>query len=104
MSGHPIITKETSIKQYHSIVKHFGITVADQESLNRKMKNSNSVFSIKCINGRQFENVGIALQNYYPKWPIDLIEVVSKCLQFKPSKRKTTKLLLNEAYFVNVNF
>lgn len=92
------------MKQYHSIVNYFGVTIADQKSLKRKMKKSNNIFSIKYIYSSRFENVGTALKNYYPQWPIDLIEIVSKCLQFKPSKRKTTKLLLNDAYFANVNF
>lgn len=104
MSGQPIITKETSIKQYQSIVKHFGVTIEDQKHLNRNIKKINSIISVKYINASKFSNVGMALNKYYPLWPTDLIEIVSKCLQFKPSKRRTTKLLLNESYFVNRNF
>lgn len=104
MSGQPIITKDTSIKQYQSIVKHFGVTIEDQKYLNGNNKKMNSIISVKYINASKFTNVGTALKNYYPLWPIDLIEIVSKCLQFKPSKRITAKLLLSESYFVNRNF
>jgi len=103
MSGRPIITKETSIKQYHSIVENFGVKITDQKSLKRRMKKINNIISIKYINSNKFGNVGAAIKHYYPLWPIDLVEIVSKCLQFRPSKRKTTKLLLNELYFVNGN-
>lgn len=104
MSGQPIITKDTSIKQYQSIVKTFGVTIEDQKYLNGNNKKLNSIISVKYINASKFANVGMALKDYYPLWPIDLIEIVSKCLQFKPSKRRTAKLLLNESYFVNGNF
>lgn len=105
MSGHPIIRKESSIKQYNSIIKHFGVQIADQKSLNQKMKKTyNNVISIKYIHANKFPNVGAALKKYYPQWPNDLIKIVSNCLQFKPSKRKTTKLLLNEEFFINRNF
>lgn len=104
MVGYPIITRETSIKQYRSIVKRFGVSIADQKYLNGKVNNTSNIVSIKYVNVSQFSNVGVALRSYYPLWPIDLIEIVSKCLQFKPSKRKTTKALLNESYFVDGNF
>lgn len=104
MIGNPIITQQTSIKQYQSIVKHFGISIADQKYLNGKVKNINKIVSIKYIHVGGFTNVGMALRHYYPQWSIDLIEIISKCLQFKPFKRKTTTLLLNESYFVNGDF
>ncbi|KAF0772003.1 cyclin-dependent kinase-like 2 [Aphis craccivora] len=100
MSGQPIITKETSIEQYQSIVKYFGVPIRDQKYLNKKIKKINKVVSIKYIESSTFKNVNMALNNYFPQWPIDLIEIVSKCLEFIPSKRKTTKSLLNTLYFV----
>lgn len=101
MSGQPIITKETSIEQYQSIVKYFGVPIRDQKYLNKKIKNINKVVSIKYIKSSTFKNVSMALNKYFPQWPIDLVEIVSKCLEFIPSKRKTTKSLLNTLYFVN---
>jgi len=101
MSGQPIITKETSIEQYQSIVKYFGVPITDQKYLNRKIKKISKVVSIKYFNYSTFKNVSMALNNYFPEWPIDLIEIVSKCLEFIPSKRKTTKSLLKTSYFVN---
>lgn len=104
MIGNPVITQATSIKQYQSIVKYFGVSIADQKYLNKKLKNINNVVSIKYIHDSGFTNINMALRHYYPKWPIDLIEIISKCLQFKPLKRITTKLLLIDSYFVNGNF
>lgn len=104
MTGNPIITQQTSIKQYQSIVKHFGVSIADQKYLNRKVNNINNIVSIKYTHVSGFKNIGMALKYYYPQWPNDLIEIISKCLQFKPFKRKPTKLLLNKLYFVNGNF
>ncbi|XP_060835745.1 cyclin-dependent kinase-like 2 [Rhopalosiphum padi] len=101
MSGQPIITKETSIEQYQSIVKYFGVPITDQKYLNRKIKKISKVVSIKYFNYSTFKNVSMALNNYFPEWPIDLIEIVSKCLEFIPSRRKTTKSLLKTSYFVN---
>lgn len=51
-----------------------------------------------------FANTIEALKSHYPLWPHKLIEIISKCLQFNPSKRKTTKSLLAESYFVDGNF
>lgn len=99
MSGQPIITKNTSLRQYQSIIKYFGVTISDQKYLNGIIMNLNNTFSIKYINTKRYSSVHKALKNYYPQWPIDLIEIVSKCLEFNPSKRKTAKLLLNESYF-----
>eukprot|EP00102_Acyrthosiphon_pisum_P013567 XP_008183191.1 PREDICTED: cyclin-dependent kinase-like 2 isoform X3 [Acyrthosiphon pisum] len=103
-SGHPIITQETSIEQYQSIVKYFGVSIKDQKYLNRKIKKINKVVSIKYIRNSTLKNVSMALNNKFPQWPIDLIEIVSKCLEFIPSKRKTTKSLLKTSYFVNGPF
>lgn len=100
MSGQPIITKNTSLRQYQSIVKYFGVTISDQKYLNGIIMNFNNTFSIKYINTKRHSSVYMALKNDYPQWPIDLLEIVSKCLKFNPSKRKTAKLLLNESYFV----
>jgi len=104
MNGRLIITQDTSIEQYQSIVKYFGVSVKDQKYLNRKIKKINKVVSIKYIRNSTFKNVSLALNNYFPQWPIDLIEIVSKCLEFIPSKRKTTKSLLKTSYFVNETF
>lgn len=101
MSGHPIITQETSIEQYQSIVKYFGVSIKDQKYLNRRIKTTYNVVSIKYIKNSTFKNVNMALKNYFPQWPIDLLEIVSKCLEFIPSKRKTTKSLLKTSYLVN---
>lgn len=102
--GYPIIMKNTSMEQYKSIVKYFGITIKDQKYMNDKLKYSNQVFSINYIATCKFRNINEALRIHYPLWPKGLVKIISKCLQFKPSKRKTTKSLLNESYFVNGTF
>lgn len=104
MSGRPVITKRSSNKQYRSIVKYFGVTIEDQKYLKKKIESFSNTNSIEYIKTNTFENVGMALRSYNPLWPPDLIEIVSKCLQFRPTKRKTTKLLLNQPYFVSGNF
>ncbi|VVC26409.1 Protein kinase domain,Protein kinase-like domain,Serine/threonine-protein kinase, active [Cinara cedri] len=104
MIGDPFIKKNTAMKQYKSIIKQFSISTRDQKFMNEKLKEINRVYSINYITTRISENTVEALTRHYPNWPIDLIEIVSKCVQFKPSKRKTTKTLLNESYFVNGNF
>ncbi|XP_050439081.1 cyclin-dependent kinase 1-like [Adelges cooleyi] len=105
MSGQPVITGKTSINQYRSIIRNFGIAIEDQKYFNEIMKNTHySIVSMNYTNSYKYENVGKALKNYYPLWPNELVEIVSKCLQFKPTRRKSAKYLLNEPYFRNGDF